>query len=168
LTFTTTGGLETQLNPRLTMGFDAGFNVADIERDSPERDDTAIGFNGGLHFNYQLAADTQISLVADQGFEPSSLGELQNRTTIGLSIGHSINSRSRFTLSTSYSRQVSADNSNDTDRQLFVLGPSYSIDLTPDWRARMGYTLRLRDEDADLAVSNNFFLTLSRSFNLLR
>ena len=44
----------------------------------------------------------------------------------------------------------------------------YSIDLSPDWRARMGYTLRLSDEDAGLAKSNNFFVSINRSFDLLR
>ena len=169
LTLTTTGGLDTQLTPRLTFGFDAGFNVANIKRDPPGRDDTPVGFNGGLRLDGQLAADTQFSLEANHGFEPSSLGELQTRSTVGLSIGHSINSRARLSLSASYSRQVSADNSNDTDNsQLFVLSPSYTIDLTPDWQVRTGYTFRLRDEDAGLATSNSFFVSINRSFDLLR
>lgn len=169
LTLTTTGGLDTQLTPRLTFGFDAGFNVANIKRDPPGRDDTPVGFNGGLRLDGQLAADTQFSLEANQGFEPSSLGELQTRSTVGLSIEHSINSRARLSLSASYSRQVSAGTSNDTDNsQLFVLSPSYTIDLSPDWQVRMGYTFRLRDEDAGLATSNNFFVSINRSFDLLR
>lgn len=169
LTFTATGGFDTQLTPRLTFGLDAGFTVADIERDPPGRDDTPVGFTGGLRLGWQLAADTQFSLAANQGFEPSSLGELQARSTVALSIGHSINSRSRLSLSASYSRQTSADNSDNTDvRQLFVLSPGYTIDLSPDWQARVGYTLRLRDEDAGFATSSNLFLTISRSFDLLR
>ncbi len=168
LTFAATGGLSTQLTPRLTFGFDAGFNVADIERDPPGRDDTPVGFNGGFRLGWELAADTQFSLRANQGFLPSSLGELQARSTVALSISHSINNRSRLSLSTSYSRQTSADTSDNDDRQLFVLSPGYSIDLSPDWRASMSYTLRLRDENAGLATSNNFFLTISRSFDLLR
>lgn len=49
-----------------------------------------------------------------------------------------------------------------------MLSPSYTIDLTPDWQVRMGYTFRLRDEDAGLATSNNFFVSINRSFDLLR
>ena len=166
LSFTTTGGINTQLTPRLTFGLDSGVTVTDIQRDSPGRDETPIGFTGGLQLDYRLA-DTQFALVANQGFEPSSLGEVQTRSTVGLSIGHSINSRSQLSLSASYSRQVSADNSNDTARQLLALSPGYSIDLTPDWRAQMGYTLRLRDDNG-FATSNNFFLAISRTFDLLR
>jgi hypothetical protein len=168
LTFTTTGGLDTQLTPRLTFGFDAGFNVADIKRDPPERDDTPVGFTGGLRLGWQLAADTQFSLRANQGFAPSSLGGVQSRSTVGGSIEHSINNRSQLSLSTSYSRQTAADTSINDDRQLFVLSPSYTIDLSPDWRAQMSYTLRLRDEDTEFATSHNFFVSIIRSFDLLR
>lgn len=167
LSFSTTGGINTKVNPRLTFGFDAGFTVADIQRDSPGRDETPVGFNGSLEVAYELA-DTNFSLTANHDFEPSTLGELQARSTVGFGVEHSINSRSQVSLSASYSRQVSADNSNDTDRQLFALSPGYSVDITPTWRARAGYTFRLSDVDSGSAISNNFFLSISRTFDLLR
>lgn len=169
LTLRTAAGFDTQLTPRLNFGFDAGVNVADISRDPPGHDQTTTGFTGSLQLGWQLA-DTSFSLSARQGFEPSSIGELQSRSTAGLSVEHSINSRSQVSLSASYSRQTSAGSSSESnaERQLFALSPGYSIDLSPDWRAKMGYTLRLRDDKSGFATSNNIFVSISRSFDLLR
>jgi hypothetical protein len=166
LGLTATGGFDTVLTPRLTFGLDAGFSVADIERDPPGRDETPFGFAGGLEVAYQLA-DTQLSFEAKHGLEASALDDLQERTIVGFLIEHAVNYRSRLSLLTSYSRQVPIDDSTNNRRELFVLSPDYSIDLTPNWRARMGYILRLGD-DSGLATSNNLFIEINRSFDLLR
>jgi hypothetical protein len=169
MTLNATAGFDTQLSPRMTFGLDAGISAADINRDPPGSDDSTIGFTGALRLGWNLA-DTSFSLSASQGFEPSTIGELQTRSTVGLSVGHSINSRSQLSLAASYSRQTTAGSSlgSDTERQLFALSPGYSIDLSPDWRAQMGYTLRMRDEKSGFATSNNIFFSISRSFDLLR
>jgi hypothetical protein len=69
----------------------------------------------------------------------------------------------------SYSRQARTGGGvgPDTDRQLFVLGPTYKINLTPDWRLSIGYRFRLSDQEDGLATSNNVFIGLSRSFDLI-
>lgn len=167
-TFTATAGFDTELTPRLSFGLDAGLSLVDFSQDPPGSDDTSVQFAGGLRVNWALA-DTRFSLTASQSVEPSSLGELQSRSTVGLSVAHSINERSDLALISSFSRQVSAggDAGLDEARNLFVLGPTYGIDLTSRWRLSMGYQFRLSDQEAGLATSHNVFLGLSRSFDLI-
>ncbi len=168
LAFTATGGFDTELTPRLSFGLDAGVSLIDFRQDSPGSDDFSVGFEGGLSVDW-ASADTRFSLSARQGVEPSSLGELQSRSTVGLSIGHSINRRSDVSLASSFSRQVSAggDVGLDTERYLFVLAPTYGIDLTSRWRLATGYQFRLSDQDEGLASSHNVFVSVSRSFDLI-
>lgn len=168
LTFTATGGFDTELTPRLSFGLDAGLSLVDFRQDPPGSDDKSVHFAGGLRLNW-ASADTRFSLTASQSVEPSSLGELQSRSTVGLSVTHSINRRSDLALVSSFSRQVSAggDVGLDEDRNLFVLGPTYGIDLTSRWRLSTGYRLRLSDQEDGLATSHNVFVSFSRSFDLI-
>ena len=168
LAFTATGGFSTELTPRLTLGIYAGGTLIDFGQDPPGSDDLSADFAGGLRVNWAVP-DTRFSLSVRHSVEPSSLGELQSRTTLGLSAGHSINERSDLSLMSSFSRQVSAggDVGLDEDRHLFVLGPTYGLDLTSRWRLSMGYRFRLADQDDGLATSHNVFLGVSRSFDLI-
>jgi hypothetical protein len=168
LAFTATGGFDTNLTPRLSFGLDAGVSLIDFRQDPPGSDDNSVTFAGGLRLDWALA-DTRFALSATQSVEPSSLGELQSRSTAGLAVSHSINRRSELSLVSSYSRQARTGGGvgPDTDRQLFVLGPTYKINLTPDWRLSIGYRFRLSDQEDGLATSNNVFIGLSRSFDLI-
>lgn len=168
LAFTATAGFNSELTPRLTFGLDAGASLIDLSQDPPGSDDLSVDFAGGLRVDWE-APDTRFSLSARHSVEPSSLGELQSRTTVGLSAGHSINERSDLSLVSSFSRQVSTgqDLGLDDDRYLLVLGPTYGIDLTSRWRLSMGYRLRLADQEGGLATSHNVFVGVSRSFDLI-
>jgi len=165
ISYSATGGIVTELSPQLDFHASAGVTFSDSERPGFS-DNTSVGFNGDALLQYTLS-DTTFSLTAKQKVSPSSLGELQNVTTFGAGVGHQINSRSNVGLWVSYSRQKSTVEDGTENRQFFAVSPNYSMDLTEDWKATVGYVFRLSDIESDLETSNNFFVTISRSFDLL-
>jgi hypothetical protein len=168
MTYSATGGLETHVTDRLLFGFDAGLSATDTNQSNGPVNGTNVGFAGGARVAYDLS-DTTLSFRVRQSVVPSSLGELQNQTGAVFGIVHNINDRSRIGLAASYARQVSVGNVsiNQQNRQIFTLGPTYTIDLSPDWQAEIGYLFRLQDEQSSIATSNNFFFQVTRSFDLL-
>lgn len=162
------GGFSTRLTPQLDLTANTGVALVRNNSDARGSGDTDVEAIGGLALGWRNDK-TQMSLLISHGVETSSLGELQNRTTLALGAGYLMNSTSRLALNTSYSRQVSSGGfaGNGTNRQLFVLSPSYARDLDRNWTMQAGYALRLSDEETGFAASNNLFLSFSRSFDLL-
>jgi hypothetical protein len=123
---------------------------------------------GSLNYAHALPADRfavdlsrEVTLNADDA-------EVAN-TVLGLSYTHQINEISQFGLSLDILATGSAGSGTVDEATRQTLSATYSRDLTADWRLTAGYELRNLDKSSTgTADSNSVFLTVSRSFTLLR
>ncbi|WP_340109747.1 hypothetical protein [Pikeienuella sp. HZG-20] len=161
------GGVSGQITPRFYLDGLLGASFLDTE-DAAGDTSTGIGFNANVSAIYQASEDLSLSLTARQGVEPSSTGELETRTTIGASGRYQINRREGVDMGFGYSRQVSASTfsqNSDEQNQLYAsLG--YSLAVTPEVTARVGYLGRWVPDSSREAMSHKVFVSFSRSFTL--
>lgn len=165
------GRVERNLTKNLDLSVRAGAAVVHTEElvGATREDDVVIGLDGEAQLVYR-AKEFDSALSASRVLVPSSLGELQTRTSVRFSLGHDINSVSRFDFSTAYSYLESAsdlgDNGDDDARQTLSVSPSYRLGLAPDWGMRVGYNYRLSDDDDEVESSHGVFLEVSRDFEI--
>ena len=174
LTFDLSGGVGHLVNRRLSFDASLGVTATRTERTLLGERDTefSLGALGGLEVAWAPAADTQLVLALSHGLEPSSLGELQTTTALGLGLQHAVNSWTDAGVDVLVQRQSSGGGfengtGTDTDRTYASIAPSLAFSLTPDWALRAGYALGLEREAGSDAVSNRVFLTLTRQFDIL-
>lgn len=156
------------LTEQINLGVGAGVNINRTQRSEAglaQQDDLLLGFSGDASIKYRTD-DTEFQFAASQGLEPSSDGELNNRTNFSVSVDHRLTSFWNLNVTTSYTRQTAQSGSGglgaDTPRQVFTFAPSLSTPLTEDWRLQFGYALRLVDSASGGAASNNVFMGVSR------
>ena len=172
-------GLTRALTPRLSLTGTAG--VAATRRTEDEiaflgigpvvvpvvtgrESDYSVSGIGSLGFSYRMD-DTTFQLSASQSVQPSSRGELQDRTALSFGIRHRLAPRHDLSFLSAVTRRtgaVGSDGSSDEDTILFQLSPTYSYRVTEDWDASVGYRFRLSDEDDGTAISNAIFFGFSR------
>jgi hypothetical protein len=174
LTFSLSAGLGQLVNRRLSFDASLGVSATSTERTrfGERRSEFDLGALGGLEVAWAPAPDTQLVLALSHGLEPSSLGELQTTTALGVGLQHAINRWTSAELDLLVQRQ-----SSDTDdggfegdgerRTLASIGPSIAFSLSPDWALRAGYSLALEREEDEDALSNRVFLTLTHQFDIL-
>jgi len=172
LVFDVGGGLGYQVNERLSFSSSVGFNVVQTTQtfDNERGSDLSIGFVGDATVSWEPRDDTQLAFDFGQELAPSSLGQLQNVTGMGVGVFHQIDPRMDVEVRSSYARRAAtAGFSSDGDnRQIFSLSPSFGFNITREWRTELGYTLDLnRFEESDLTSNQIFYLSLTRSFSLL-
>lgn len=173
-----TFGINHLLTPRLTLGATAGVSATRRTEDEivflgigpvvvPVVDgretENTIGGIGSLNLAYRTD-DTTFSFGASQSVQPSSEGELQNRTALNFGIRHRLAPRHSFGFQSAISRRtgtVGEDESDDA-QILFQLTPTYSYSVTRNWDANVGYRFRLSDDDDGTAISNAVFFGFSR------
>jgi hypothetical protein len=170
LTFSLSAGAGHQVNRRLS--FDASLGVTatrSMRTLAGEREsDFTLGGLGDLSVAWAPAADTQLVFALSHGLEPSSLGELQTTTALGLGLQHAINDWTSAGIDLLVQRQNSADGFEDETKRTYAsLSPSIAFSLTPDWALQAGYALRVERESEEDALSNRVFLTLTRQFDIL-
>ena len=169
-----TVGFQRTVSQQLSLTGRAGLAYIETEEDVfdefgqivRETDSTVSGV-GGFNLSYSMPR-TSFGLTFSQSVAPASTGELRNTSTLGLSVSHRIDSIQSVSLNSTLSRRVDViealDGSTTDDREVFAqISPSYSISLSQDWSARVGYTLRFADSDDGDAFSNRVFLSFSRS-----
>lgn len=161
--------LTTKLSQRLTvhasLGAIAIHTVKQAGVATPASTVTSFGGLADFGLSYKLKT-SNISVSARQGFEPSASGEIVQRSNVGFSIAHTINSRSSISLSASGSRSKSPS-SGTLGSTYFTFAPTYTYSLARNWRAGLGYTFRLRKSTTETTKSNSMYLSLTRTFSLL-
>jgi hypothetical protein len=180
---TLTGQIDTQLTSRLKfMGRAGGGVVHTTEQlvapfDPIDISDTAAKFIGAAALVYDLK-NTTISANASTDFAPSSLGDVQDRTVVGISVDHKINEWSGVLLSGQFFDQLpstSAPAQSDS-RQAVILSIAYSRNLMRDWDLLVSYRFVQQEENTGVFVpfddgastSNAVFVTVNRNVSLFR
>ena len=173
--------LDRQLTSRMKIMGRAGGGVAYTDQDywlgldRIETSDTSGLFIGAAELAYELK-NTVLAASASHDFAPSSLGEMQERTSVGVSIDHKINERSGILLNGQFFHQLpGVDNPDEEERrQALILAVSYSRNVMRDWDLILTYRFVEQQEQADLfvpfqdgsATSNAVFVTLNRELYL--
>ncbi len=174
LTFDLSAGVGHLVNRRLSFDASLGVTATRTERTlfGERQTEFSPGTLGGLEVAWQPEPDTQLVFAVSHGLEPSSLGELQTTTALGVGLQHAVNNWTSAGLDLLVQRQSSGggfenDTGNDTKRTYASISPSLAFSLTPYWALQAGYALNLERESSSDAVSNRVFLTLTRQFDIL-
>ena len=183
-----TAAFQTQFSERLSASIRAGGNVVrttgNIDPETPgvapSSDETSTGFIGSADLAYALRKRTNLGVSASHDLAPSSLGELQQRTAVGVTLGHQINERSSLSASGVFVNQLPLSSTEiDLDsRQALVLSLAYQRSLSQYWDLQLAYNFTEQNNgqgefvqffnDEGQSISNAVFLTLSRQFVLKR
>ena len=154
----------------LTGRAGAGVSLVNAEFDdisgvSPiRREDTAFGFliDAGLIYEFDDASLLQLAVRRDT--QPSSRGEIQERTSITLFADRSFSNDLAANLAVRYSRHESAtsDFTTDTERDFFHVESGLTWQFLPDLLLSAVYRFRYQDKrSTGSAVSNAVFFTLT-------
>ena len=163
-----TTGITARLSPRLAVFANVGVNWLNTENEftAPITIDSGstVGLLADLLVTYNLMRDTVAVLSASHSIGPNSLGELQERTSAGLSVRHEINDLSYWVIGGQFSR---LDQPTDGVTNLMVASATYGRRLTQDWRTELSYVFRHRQSGVGDADSNTVTFRLSKDFVLL-
>ena len=169
VTYSATGSVTTDINERLTLIGLVGLNIIDSTQTvgGVSVTSTSIGplFDVGL--SYTLGV-TDFSASVSQNVSSSALGDLRERRTYRMGLGHQVNSRESFRVQASYSTQDTVSDSGGTAQTTFIsVAPTYTVSFTRYWTFSFGYQFRYQDDEDGSAMSNKVFGTLSREIALL-
>jgi hypothetical protein len=166
-------GFQSQLSRRLTINgsigevfanaYQSGSTAPIIPSSLQIQPGTARDWVANIGVKYQLLKTTNISFTAAQTVAPTILGNLQKSSTVGASITHDINPLSYLTLSTQFAHTMSFG----TDANFLSAQIAYGYKLTREWRTRLSYTYRQREDDTGIARSSTVLLSLTRDFTIL-
>ena len=98
---------------------------------------------------------------------PTSFGQLQKTTAAGLIVSYDINAWSNLAFLARFAHTKSDVTFASTDADFFSAGVAYSYQLARDWRTRLSYTYRQRNDDTGTAQSSTVLLSLAYDFNLM-
>ena len=127
------------------------------------------GWVGDVGLTYRLLKDTSVSLTAAQAIIPTFTGQLQQSSSIGMSLGYDINQFSNLSFSTQYSQssapgQIGQTSTTSMTSDFFSASVNYAYRLTREWRTNVSYTFL---DSVGVAKSNTILFGLSRDFTLL-
>jgi collagen type VII alpha len=176
-----TAGVQTQLSERLSFTAGGGGYVVFTTGQSGSTfpggssDSTSTGFIANAALSYALQNNTSVSAFASHDLAPSSLGELQEATSAGLTVAHQINKESSIGLSGVFLDQFPTTSiqvdSNQTEPSLvFSLGYQRSLSQYSQCWASIGVdsTQTQRQGGFSLgyqrSLSRNWDLSLVYSF----
>ena len=169
--FSSNVGLSSELSKRWSASASIGARMSRTEEDAtmtaPASKTENVGFNGNLSVSYSPTKDTAVSFGLAQSLQPSSSGELRNRTSVNFNAVRTINSLSSFSLSASASVQENASGTGGALRKTLTISPGYTRKLTSKWNSNLGYTFRYSDSGMTTAHSNSVFVSVSRGFTIL-
>ena len=168
-TFSLTAGFDREVSTDLQVSASVGASFVDqLGQSSGESDDQSIGFVGSFSARYDLTDDTSMSFGISQSVDPDTRGNLQNRTTLSASLTNRINAFNTIGLTAraASDSDIFGSSADSDSGERFELSPFYSVDITQDWSARLGYALRFEDGN-DSEVTNRLFFSISRSLSFL-
>ena len=163
----TSFGLSHAVNTRLQVNGSIGVSYTEggEEEGSAESNSGQLSFNGGFGASYQASSDTSMDFSVSQAVAQNEFGEITDRISVRSSIGHEINNRSSVSASARYVTDNPAFDSEGDTSDALVLTASYRHNLSDRWNFQSGYSLRNDFEDSE--ISNLFFITISRNFDIL-
>lgn len=161
-------GVDHRINERLSFSATAGASLVNESASASRGSRSSTGFVGGVDMRYQLA-DTDVTLSLSQDVDQNSLGEVENRASFGLTIGHRINSRSGLSLGvqSGFENPIAGFGGDTSDRRSLSISPSYNLEINRDWSVQTGYSFRMEDDNDGVASSHLVFLELSRGLSFL-
>jgi hypothetical protein len=124
----------------------------------------------GLLFNTAISyKDQNLSsvLALSRSLMPSSLGQLQEQSTLNLNLTYHITERLSAGLSTSYQQSILLDNSSQLTRENIVIQPSIHWKVSSDWTLSGSYRYRNQSVNSsmqDISADSNLFM-LSINYN---
>lgn len=168
-------GARTRLSPRLSLNASIGGTFVNAYQEGalgsgnlsatsfqlqPGATTAAFG-NAGL--TYLLTKTTTVSLTAARAFVPTVTGQLEDISSVGFTLDHRINRRSKFSLGTRFAET----NIDGVVSDFFSTEVSYAYRLTRRWRTKLSYAFRERRDATGTARSNTVWFSLTRDFNVL-
>lgn len=169
------GTAERLVSPRLSLDGSLGLAVVDSERDrilpggGTTRDsDLTPSVVGNLGLAY-TTRDTRYTLSIAQTVDQNDDGEVESRLSLGGGAIHRVNSRSQAGITGRLGFQnplFDTQGSTTSDRVTLTVSPTYTLSLTPDWDASLGYALRVQDDNG-VEASHQVFLQFSRGLSFL-
>lgn len=170
-------GLKSQLTHRLTFtasvgeifvnAYQEGVPLSAIPANNTAfqiQPGAAHGFVWNAGLTYQLLKDTKLSLDAAKTIAPTTLGQLQQSETVGLTVSHDINHVSDLSFSTHFAHTGST---TESPADFFSASVNYGYKLTREWHTNLSYTYRQRNDDTGTARSNTILVSLTRDFTLM-
>ena len=138
---------------------------------TPFQGGAASGAVGQGSCDLSAVEDTGISVSAAHLIIPTTSGQLQKTTTAGFTINHDINAWSSVGFDAHFAHTDSSVNSTNlfagTSADFFSAQVAYSYQLARDWRTRLSYTYRQRNDDTGTARANTVLVSLVYNFNLM-
>jgi hypothetical protein len=114
-------------------------------------------------FTYRLTKTTAVSLTAGHFLVPTTYGDLQQISSVGLSLNHSINEFSNVSFATQFAHNDLGGISSD----LFSAQVGYGYRLTRELVANLSYTYNQRNDTTGFANSSTVLVGLNYDFTLL-
>ena len=173
LTLNFSGGIGHTVNRRMSLNASIGLQASRTTQTVFGQDETnfSVGPSGNLDLAWQPEADTRLDFALSHGLSPTSFGELQNTTAIGVGLQHSVNTWTSAGIDVFLQRQSASggfqNQTQEPTRLYGAISPNINFSLTPDWALRAGYTFRMERQSGSNAFSNAVFMTITRAFDVL-
>jgi hypothetical protein len=172
-------GVDAKLTKQLGLKAAVGAVAYDASQNAPVGSPLSASDGAGWLTDVQLIywplQSTQFTFGAVHTVAPNSIGETQERSSVGVGVRHAINRSSNLTLSAEASRQTLLDASANLvgtsldygTADLLRASVTYGYRVTPDWQTQLSYRFIHRTDDTGSANSNTVLLSLVRDFTIL-
>jgi hypothetical protein len=159
-TYSLSAGLSTRFSPRLSASGSLGLSVTEADSE------VEPGLVADFGFNWRATSQTSMFASLSQTVEESTNGEIDTVVAGNLGFSTTLTQRSSFSTSARLSFENPVfDSESDGDLNISV-GPTYSYQLTENWRLSATYSLRYETDDDEDDLSSRFSVRLGRAFNL--
>jgi hypothetical protein len=177
-------GFQSRLTKQLTIKGTAGISIVTTTQDNPRPippattplpSGTKLGWLADLLLVYKMKMQ-EISFFVGHNVAPSALGDLQERSTVSLSVRQDINPISAIAVAATYSHVTAPPGSNSIliDQttvtgnavDVYTAGIDYSYKLARDWNAGLSYKFSHRRSDTTSANSNAVVLSVKHDMTL--
>jgi len=133
-------GFDHQLAETSTLRLVAGPRYTTSEYRGSERNDKqTVGFLGDAALTWRSERIT-VSMKANQGYRPSTVGENVQRTRVDLTVGYRLTERLGCSLSGYYRYSKSDDAEDESKNQVFAVRPELNYQLPWRMNLRLGYS----------------------------
>lgn len=165
-------GLTHEVSKQLKICGAVGAGMHHTTRDAvllplPEPTETSASWLADFNVSYRPGPSTEITFSAIRSIQPSTIGEVQNRTTVSLALRQALNHSSYLLLLGEFNRVSSLDGLDYDDADLWRASVTYGYRFTPEWSAHLTYRYAERMDDNGLAHSNTFLFSAVRDFVIL-
>ena len=155
-------GFDHELSEDSTLRLVAGPRYTTSEFRGSERDDKqTVGFLGDAVLTWR-SERTTVSMEANQGYLPSTVGENVNRTRVNLTVGYRLTERLGCSLSGYYRYSKSDDVEDKSEDQAFAVRPELNYQLPWRMNLRLGYSYTWTEDKVanETDTRNRVFLEL--------